>query len=286
MHRYIIHSCRLFFRYRFFIALLFISPLSACGAYMAQDVSGPSRQEKPEAPPPSGALLRPELRIGLSPDYDPLAYKDPRFGLVGVEVDFANELGRLLGKSISFVELPFPQLIPALLADEVDIIMSGMTITQQRLSLVTFANPYAEISQMALVRSRDRGSFSNIDAFSNVTGKVGYVESTTGEKAARAFFPKAMLTPEPSIEGGLEALRKADIVVFIHDAPTVWRVAGRSNDRDLIGLYWPLTKEPIGWALRKDDESLRFAVNEALDRMKLLGTHREILSRWVPLRIW
>ncbi len=259
---------------------------SGCVLYMAHEVSGPSPPPRPEAPPPSGALLKPELRIGISPDYVPFAYKDPIFGLIGVEVDFANELGKELGKNVVFVETPFPQLIRALLTEEIDIIMSGMSITKERLRLVSFTDPYLRIGQMALVRAKDRSMFPNVQSFAQVSSRVGYVETTTGEMAARAFFPEATLTPEPSIEDGLAALRKGEIVLFIHDAPTIWRVAGNPQEKELAGLYWPLTKEALAWAVRKDDEPLRIALNDALQKMELTGSLKQILSRWVILRIW
>jgi len=81
-------------------------------------------------------------------------------------------------------------------------------------------------------------------------------------------------------------LRRGELTVFIHDAPTVWRIANTSNEKDLVGLYWPLTKEPLAWAVRKDDEPLRFALNRELERWRLDGRLKEILSRWVALRIW
>ena len=58
------------------------------------------------APEPSGTLLKPEFRIGIAPNYPPLAYKF-RGELVGIEVDFAQQLGRDMGKQITFVETPW-----------------------------------------------------------------------------------------------------------------------------------------------------------------------------------
>jgi len=253
---------------------------------MAHEVSGPSPQPKPETPKPSGTLLQPQLRIGISPDYVPLAYKDPTFGLSGVEVDFANQLGKGLGKTIVFGETPFPDLIQALLEERIDIVMSGMSITSERAKLVSFTDPYTRIGQMALVRAKDRSAFPDVQSFSKLTSGVGFVQKTTGEMAAKAFFSRATLAPQPTVDDGIAALRKGEIQVFIHDAPTVWRIAGNPNEKELAGLYWPLTKEPLAWAVRKDDEPLRFALNRELEQWKLNGSLKQILSRWVTLRIW
>ena len=106
-------------RYGVLAGLLLVFHLSSGCSY------GVPPRPPPPAPKPSGTLLKSEFRIGISPDYIPLAYKDPTFGLVGIEVDFANQLGKELGKKIIFVETPFPELIEALLQDKIDIIMSG-----------------------------------------------------------------------------------------------------------------------------------------------------------------
>jgi ABC-type amino acid transport substrate-binding protein len=216
----------------------------------------------------------------------PLSYKDATLGLTGVEIDFARALGKGLGKSIVFVEMPFPQLIKALLEDRIDIIMSGMSITNERLEHVSFTEPYAHVGQMALVRAENRSSFPDVRAFSKVTSSVGFVQRTTGEMAAKAFFPSAALTPQATIGDGIAALRQGQIDVFIHDAPTIWRIAGNPAEKQLEGLYWPLTKEPLAWAVRKNDEPLRFALNRQLESWEADGSLKRILARWVSLRIW
>ena len=276
------------FRYGVFAIFLAAFPLSGCiyASYEIAKSSGPSIPPPPEPPKPSGTMLKSQFRIGISPDYMPLAYKDPPVGLVGVEVDFANQLGKNLGKTIVFVETPFPELIQALLEERIDIIMSGMSITREREKLVSFTDSYATIGQMVLVRAKDRSSFPNVQSFSQLTSKIGFVQATTGEIAAKAFFPRATLAPQSTIDDGITALRKGEIEVFIHDAPTVWRIAGNPNEKELTGLYWPLTKEPLAWAVRKDDESLRFALNRELQQWKLSGSLKYTLSRWVTLRIW
>jgi ABC-type amino acid transport substrate-binding protein len=268
------------FRYGVLAICLIVFPLSGC-------ILPPTpRPPKPEPPKPSGTFLRSQLRIGISPNYVPLAFKDPALGLVGAEVDFANGIGKGLGKTIVFVETPFPELIQALIEDRIDIIMSGMSITSERAERVSFTEPYARISQMALVRAKDRSAFPDVQSFYKLTSRVGFVQKTTGEMAAKTFFPRATLAPQATIDIGIAALRKGEIEVFIHDAPTIWRIAGNPNEKELNGLYWPLTKEPLAWAVRKDDESLRFALNSELEAWKLNGSLTQILSRWAPIRIW
>jgi ABC-type amino acid transport substrate-binding protein len=235
-------------------------------------------------PEPSGTLLKGEFRIGISPEYPPLAYKF-RGQLVGMEVDFANQLGKELDKHITFVETPWSALIPALVDGKIDIIMSGMSITEERAKLVSFTEPYMQIGQMALIRVRDQAGFSNLESFFDTTARVGFVSQTTGEQVVKAIFSKAKLVPQPTVEDGIAALRQGVIDIFIHDAPTVWRVGGNPAEKQLIGIYWPLSEESLAWAVRKSDIPLLFALSRKVKEWKRSGQLQHLMSPWIALRI-
>jgi ABC-type amino acid transport substrate-binding protein len=246
----------------------------------------PGSSPPPEevVPEPSGTLLKSEFRIGIAPYYPPLAYKF-RGQLVGMEVDFAKQLGKELDKQITFVETPWSELIPALVEEKIDIIMSGMSITEERAKLVSFTEPYMQIGQMALVRARDQASFSNPESFFDTTSRVGFVSATTGEQVAKAIFSKAKLVPQPTVEDGVAALRQGVIDIFIHDAPTVWRIGSNPGEQELIGLYWPLSQEPLAWAVRKSDGPLHSALSRKVKEWKRSGRLEALMSRWITLRI-
>ena len=85
---------------------------------------------------PAG-FSEPTLRVGVSPDYPPVIFE--RDGeIVGIEADFAHRLGRDLHRPIEFVEIPFPDLLDALEAGEIDVVMSGLSNTPDRASRVQF----------------------------------------------------------------------------------------------------------------------------------------------------
>jgi ABC-type amino acid transport substrate-binding protein len=267
-------------RFGALVLCLALALFAGCPSFLGT----PSLPPPEPAPTPSGTLLNREFRIGIAPDYLPLAYKF-RGQLVGLEVDFAEQLGKELDKQIILVETPWSELIPALIEGGIDIIMSGMSITEDRLRLVSFTEPYMQIGQMALVRARDQASFSNLERFLDTTSRVGFVSHTTGELAAKEVFSKAKLMPQPTVEDGVAALRQGRIDVFVHDAPTVWRIGGNPGEKELIGLYWPLTKEPLAWAVRKSDVSLQFALSSKIKEWELSGRLKQLTSRWITLHI-
>src|SRR5882757_559527 len=73
----------------------------------------------------------PPLRVGITPNLPPLAFKQ-NGKIVGIEADFAQQLGKELGREVKFVVLDWSDQIPDLLDGKIDIIMSGMTITKTR----------------------------------------------------------------------------------------------------------------------------------------------------------
>ncbi len=72
------------------------------------------------------------LRVALSGNQPPFNTKNRSGDLMGLEVDLANMLGDAFGLRVEFVIKPFPELLPALKASEVDMVMSGMAITPSR----------------------------------------------------------------------------------------------------------------------------------------------------------
>jgi ABC-type amino acid transport substrate-binding protein len=240
---------------------------------------------------PAGSLAadapeRLQIRIGVSPDYPPIAFKEGA-ELRGVEIDFARQLEADFDVDVTFVEGKFSSdLIESLKKHRIDVIMSGMSITVDRRSDVDFTDPYQRVGQMALIRKADQARFAERGAMNAAGVRIGVAAETTGEMFARRRLEKATLQPFESLEQGIAALRAGQIDAFIHDAPTIWRTVGRpkNEDPDLTGIYRPLTEEHLAWAVRETDAELKGFLNAALAHWRKTGTIESILDRWVPVR--
>ena len=226
------------------------------------------------------------LRIGTSASYPPLTFnKDGK--LQGVEADLGTAVGKHLKVKTQFVELAWDELIPALNDGRIDVIMSGMSVTDARRKQVLFTDPYMKIGQMALIRTTDLVKWARPTALFAKGARVGVKTSTTGEAFARASLPNATITSFDSIEQGTDALVAGKIDIFIHDAPTIWRLtANTATERaGLMGLYRPLTDEYLAWAVRKQDTALANALNGSLDALKKDGTLGRTMGKWIPIQV-
>ncbi|MDG2303179.1 MAG: transporter substrate-binding domain-containing protein [Candidatus Binatia bacterium] len=225
-----------------------------------------------------------ELRVGISESYAPLAFsKDGK--PTGAEADLALAVGKILDSKIVFVPMKFPDLVPALEAGKVEVVMSGLSITEERSKKVLFTDPYLRVGQMALIRADDLGRSVDPDEIGAKESRVGVKKGTTGEGWAKKNVPDATVVGYDTVEAGTAALKAGDIDYFVHDAPTVWRLTGRPNTRDdaLAGIYRPLTKEYLAWAVRAGDEKLAGELNGALKTLRADGQLRAILDVWIPV---
>lgn len=232
----------------------------------------------------SMTALADALRVGMSPDYPPLAFRDEQ-RIVGIEADNAKALGKILGRDMKLVEMPFAKLLPSLQAGEIDVIMSGMSMTEERAKLVMFADPYMEMGQMAIMHRDKVTSFAQPWAVYREGVRIGVEPGTTGAAFAEKELKDALVSYYADADAAFQGLRKDQIDLYIHDAPTSWQLATTAENSDLISLYSPLTNEMLAWAVRKDDKALASELNRALGMMKANGTLRYILNRWIPVTV-
>lgn len=225
------------------------------------------------------------LRVGMSPNYPPLAFKQDG-KLAGIEVDFAGRLEKALGRPVVLVETEWEQLGPALEAKSIDMVMSGTSITEARREKFDFTTPYLQVGQMALVRRSDLAALLDPAAMDQPSSRVGFVSRTTGDKWARENLKKAKLHGYANTEEGVAALEANQIDFFIQDAPAVWRVTGgfKSSNPKIAGIYRPLTEEYLAWVVPKDNPALLAELNAVLAQWKKDGTIDDVLDDWITVR--
>lgn len=226
------------------------------------------------------------LRIGTSGSYAPLSFKQDG-KLTGMEIALAEAVSSKLKIKTRFIEIPLDELIPALNGGKIDVIMSGLSITEERSRKVLFTDPYMEIGQMGIIRIDDLVEWSQPRTLLTKGKKIGVKKGTTGEQFADGDLPNANVVRFDSIDAGTDAVSNKQIDIFIHDAPTIWRLTANfaTGKEGLMGLYRPLTDEFLAWAVRREDGSLANALNQALESIKADGTLNTIKGKWIPVQV-
>lgn len=224
------------------------------------------------------------LIVGLNPEYKPLVYKQEG-KLTGIEPAMAQEVGKLLKQKVVFKEYVWSELIPALENGDIDVIMSGMSVTPERAQRIRFTQPHLEIGQMAIIRTSAIGRLSQPRSIFQAGMRIGVELGTTGEQYVKDYTLEAEIKPYQNPDEGLAALNDNEIDYFVHDAPTSWNLAQDSDWPDLMALYTPLTKEAIAWAVNKNNTALQDKLNGALSTLKASGRLNQIQYHWIPVKI-
>lgn len=222
------------------------------------------------------------LRVGVSTNAPPLIYKQAG-RIVGLEADFARQFAQFLGKPIRFVELKWDRQIPTLLDDGIDIIMSGMTITNMRMVRIAFSDPYFRSGQMALIRIEDASRFQLGQRSIAQSASIGVVKNTTGQFFVEKRFHNIKRAAFESSTDAVMALQKKGIEVFIHDAPIIMNLASKFETEGLMAVNAMLTEEYLAWGIRKDDQDLLQFANTFLQVLKDENRLYPLVKRWIPL---
>ena len=221
------------------------------------------------------------LRVGVSTNSPPLIFRQ-NDRVIGLEADFARALAQHLDKSLRFVELNWEDQIPALLENRIDIIMSGMSITALRGVRVAFTLSYFESGQMALIRRTDAARYGTGFFSLAASDAIGAIKDTTGEYFVESQFGSAKKRLYKNADAAVESLIDKDIDLFIHDAPMILYLASENETRGLTVLFALLTKEPLAWAVRKDNPNLLASANEFLKTLNETGKLNKMIKTWIP----
>jgi len=251
-----------------------------------------SRAPAPAAAAPAGGhrvqqiVASGTLRVGLSGDQPPfnMTARDGR--IIGFEVDVVRKLGEAMGLAVALVQKPFEDLLPALERGEVDLVMSGVTITAERNARVAFVGPYFVSGKSLLTRSPEIanvGSFAALD----VPGRT-YVAlaGSTSEALAREQLPRAEVVTTADYESGIERVRAGRVDAMIADFAICQVTVWREPHAGLLTIETPLTAEPLGIALPPDDPLLVNLVDNHLRTLEWTGVLTQLKARWLADNAW
>lgn len=233
-----------------------------------------------EPPPPPAQPSVPPLRIGVAGHYPPVVFRQAD-GWGGIEIDLAVRLADRLGRPLEVVPTRRDQLIPALLNNRYDIIMSGMTITDARKIRIDFSEPYLRSGLYALLRADDAKKYRRAADVINAHANVGVVVGTTGDTFLQREMRNAARWGVSKPSAAPFELGNHRIDLFIHDAPSVMWLASE-HESELVALQAFLDTEYLGWGIRRSDSVLLQQVNSVLAEWKADGTLEQVLKHWLP----
>ncbi|EDP6920617.1 transporter substrate-binding domain-containing protein [Campylobacter upsaliensis] len=215
------------------------------------------------------------LRVGTAPNYKPFDYKEDA-KLTGLDIDLVNEIAKREGIELTWVEMSFDGLIPALKTGKIDMIASAMSATEDRRKSVDFSDVYYTTKNL-YIKKKDNETLNSKE---DLEGKIiGVQLGTLQEPAAKAIKDTKVQSNE-SLSVVIMELKegKIDAVVADKDVSTGYL----KENTDLIGFFEEEDgSEGFSFAFDKDKQKEAIEkFNKGLKDLKADGTYEQILTKY------
>ena len=232
------------------------------------------------------------LVVGTDCNYSPYSFKDQGGALVGFEIDLANELGKRLGREVTFECTPFDSAIASLNTHKFDVLLDTLSITEERKKQVDFTTPYRSNA----ARFGTTAAF-NIEPFDssgapNLSGLAGKVIGLQGATVYEAYvakaFPGVKVLVHEKLPNLYEDLKTGRVDLVIASTSNIWGglVSKDEASFKFIGpdIDDPAFGEGVGGAVRKGD-ALLADLDKALGEIIADGTFETLNKKWFPFSL-
>ena len=206
------------------------------------------------------AFAEEKLIVGMELAYPPFEGKDDNGDPYGLSVDFCYALGDYLNMDVEIQNIQWDGLLPSLQTGSIDMIMSSMTITEERAQIVDFTDPYAN-AYLAILANIDSpvGSVDDLDSSDiKVAVKIG----STGYFYALEHLPNAEIIGLPDEAACVTEVSQGKADAFLYDQLTIYRNQ-LANPDTTKAIFIPFQEaEKWGIAVQKGDTGLANSINE------------------------
>ncbi len=227
-----------------------------------------------------------KLRIGMSGEQAPFNAINKAGEFIGLEVDLANMVAETLGVEVEFVQIPFPDLLPALKASKVDIVMSGMGITAERSLEAVFVGPYMMSGKSVLTNSESIASAIRAEDLNRPNLKVAALRNSTSQSFAEKRLPDATLVTVENYDDGILMVIRDEVDALVADLPACILAIHRYPDAGLMSSSAPLTVEPIGIAVPATEPTLQSLLQNYVKAYEDQGFLELLQVDWLETGDW
>ncbi len=247
--------------------------LLACGK---QDGAAPGTPVASSAPPPAARVLV----VGTDAAYAPFESQNEKGEIVGFDIDIVKAVAQKAGLEVKFVNTPWEGIFNALKQGDRDLLVSSITITDERKQTMDFTAPYFDAHQLIAVRVD-----SKVARFEDLkTLKVGVQTGTTGDETISRLQGKT----SPNIkrfEGtplALSELETGGIDAVVADNGVVVNYVKNNGGNKFRTVNDPaFAPEQYGIVVKKGNAELLAKLNQGLAAIRADGSYDRIYATYL-----
>jgi octopine/nopaline transport system substrate-binding protein len=243
-----------------------------------------------------------KIRIGTEGAYEPWNFTDASGNLVGAELDLARDLCKRMNAECEFVQQDWDGIIPALVNGKYDVIMAGMSVTEERKKTISFSKAYmTEPARFFTLNSSPLSTFTsaknlNLDDDSSATSgtisalnnamkgmNIGVTVATIHEDFANKYLDSNLKVYPTQDEMNLD-LAAGRIDAMLCDVGTAEAFMETSGGSNVVtfgpNVFGGLLGEGVGAGIRQGDADLKAMFDKAIADAAADGTISKISMQW------
>ncbi|MDI3510039.1 MAG: ABC transporter substrate-binding protein [Pseudomonadota bacterium] len=235
------------------------------------------------APAPAPAEM-PELKVAIDPTYEPFTFKTADGKPTGFDVDIAEALCAEMKRKCVYVEQVWDSMIPGLQAKKYDVIISSMSITDERKQAVDFSDKYYATPSRIVVKE----GTAYTDPASLKGKNIGVLKGSTQEKYAMGELKPAgvNVVPYEAQDQVYLDIKSGRLDGTVADQVEVNGGFLRKDEGKGYGFVGPVLDDikyfgyGVGVALRKGEDDLRNQLNAAIAAIRGNGVYETVAKKY------
>ncbi len=226
------------------------------------------------------------LTVGMTGNMPPLNMTSKEGELMGYEVDLARAMAKAMGVKAKLETMPFADLLPALEAGKIDLILSNMTITPGRNLKVAFVGPYFTSGKAFMTKIKTIAQADETADIDAKNTKLVALKGSTSQAFVETALPEAQLVTAKDYDEAVKMVLDDKVHAMVADYPIAVVSVFRYPDQGLLSVVTTLTYEPIGIGLPAGDPLLVNWVENFLAIAENTGLLEELNRRWLLNADW
>ncbi len=218
---------------------------------------------------------------GIDANFPPFAFVDKSGNPDGFDVKSLDWIAKEMGFKVKHQPMDWDGIIPSLKAKKIDIVASGMSITDERKQQVNFTTPYWKIKQVLVAKKDAKVTVDKALADGNKIGvqrgttEAKWIEENLIKKGGKKFelvqYDSAPLAVEDVVNGRI-------IAAAMDDAPAM--DAAKKKPVKILGGFG-MADENFGYAVRKEDAEFLKKLNEGLKKLMKSPAWAELKKTYI-----
>lgn len=209
-----------------------------------------------------------KIVLGTSADYPPYEFHkqiDGKDKIVGFDIEIAKEIAKDIGVELEIKDMDFDGLLAALDTGNVDIVVAGMSATEERKKSVDFSKEYYTEDQGFLVHVDNKDKYNSIEDLKGL--KIGAQKGTVQEEVAEEKIEGAQIKTLAKITDLVLELKNNKIDGLVLAVPVAEMYVANNPDIALVPQIDLGQGDGIAVAVKKGNQDLVDSINATIDRL-------------------